>query len=129
MQLITDKKELNRDTTSTRYKGGFYQYPRFLVRENISDRAKSVYLLLLDRLRMSEQIPRFHDKFGRPFVYYPVSELMEDFGVSRSTITRAMTELEEHAMISRENQGLGRPNIIYVTTPAQLMEFNELLGR
>ena len=53
----------------------YLMFPRFLMELEIPDTAKLLYMLLLDRARVSQRTPGWADKQGRIFLHYPVKEL------------------------------------------------------
>ena len=70
----------------------YLMFPRFLMELEIPDTAKLLYMLLLDRARVSQRTPGWADEHGRIFVLYPI-------------------------LISRQKQGIGKPSRIYVRLP------------
>ena len=53
----------------------YLMFPRFLMELEIPDTAKLLYILLLDRARVSQRTPGWSDERGRIFVLYPIKEL------------------------------------------------------
>lgn len=97
----------------------FYRIPKALFtdsryKSSLSAEAKILYGLLLDRASLSA-MNRWKDKEGRTFIYYTVKEVMREIGCSRQKAIRLLDELEFKAdLIERVQQGLGKPNRIYV---------------
>ena len=96
----------------------YYAYPKGLMGLGLGDTDKCVYLLLLDRARMSARNgDKWRDAQGRVFLCYPVAALARDLGCSESTVYEAMNALEGRDLIYRQRQGRGRPSRIYVKLP------------
>ena len=94
-------------------------YPKFLLKENISETAKLVYVLLLDRARLSMKHEKWQDNLGRVFVHYSIPALAKDIDKSETTVKKALNQLVQKDLICKQSQGLGLPNKIYVKTPAE----------
>ena len=92
----------------------YMAYPRFLLGMDLSETAKLVYVLLLDRARVSMTRERWTDEHGCVFVYYPIEALARTTGKCAMTIKDALRKLEEAKLIFRWHQGAGRPSRIYV---------------
>ena len=103
-------KYLRRSSTLPPYMA----YPRFLLTMNISETAKLVYILLLDRARLSMTHDGWEDENGRVFVYYTIDALAAATGKCAMTIKDALKKLEEEKLIFRYHQGAGKPSRIYV---------------
>lgn len=88
--------------------------PWFLLKMELNDVQRLVYVLLLNRLRLSMRNPRFQDELGRPFVLYSISSLARDAKKSPATIKGILKKLESLELIVRQHQGPGLPNRIYV---------------
>jgi len=92
----------------------YMAYPRFLLTMDISETAKLVYVLLLDRARLSMKNDGWEDEQGHVFIYYTIEDLAKASGKSEMTVKNALTALERQGLISRKRQGAGQPNKIYV---------------
>ena len=95
----------------------FYRIPRPLVKGTefrpLSPAGKLLFALLLDRVSLSVK-NNWRDGKGRTYVYYAVAEICEDFGCSRVTAGKLLSELERIGLIERKKQGQGKPDRIYV---------------
>ena len=95
----------------------FYRIPKQLVKEReyrpLSPAGKLLFGLLLDRVSLSVK-NGWQDAEGRTYVYYAVAEICEDFGCSRVTAGKLLSELERIGLIERKKQGQGMPDRIYV---------------
>ena len=92
----------------------YMAYPRFLLKVDISETAKLVYMLLLDRARLSMKNEDWQDNLGRVFVLYTIPNLAKDIGKGETTVKKALNQLVRQDLISKESQGAGLPNKIYV---------------
>ena len=95
----------------------FFMYPRFLLETDLSDTARLVYILLLDRARLSQTNAQWQDETGRVFVYYTITELGRGLGKTSVTVKTALRQLEEAGLILRRSQKQGTPSRIYVAFP------------
>ena len=95
----------------------FYRIPKALIKgvryQHVTMEAKLLYGILLDRMSLSGKND-WCDANGKVFIIYTVEELMEDFGCSNKTAIKLLRELEQHDLIVRQRQGLGKPSLIYV---------------
>ena len=96
----------------------YMAYPKFLLKLNISETAKLVYILLLDRARLSMKNQNWQDEIGRVFVLYTIPALAKDIGKGETTVKKALNQLIQQNLIMKQSQGTGRPNKIYIKIPA-----------
>ena len=92
----------------------YMAFPRFLLTMDISETAKLVYVLLLDRARLSLNNDGWEYKQGHVFIYFTIAELASASGKSEMTVKNALAALEQKNLISRKRQGAGLPSKIYV---------------
>lgn len=92
----------------------FLIYPRFLLKAELTETAKRVYLILLDRARMSSHNSNYIDKNGHVFIYYPITELALAIEKCEMTVKTALSTLEACSLIQRVRRGTGQANRIYV---------------
>ena len=92
----------------------YMAYPRFLLTMQISETAKLVYVLLLDRARLSMTHDGWEDENGYVFIYYTIDSLAAATGKCAMTIKDALKKLEDEKLIFRRHQGAGKPSRIYV---------------
>lgn len=102
--------------TDKKLSAEYYQYPKSLLSMDISDTAKLVYMLLLDRARLSQK-NRMLDENGHVFIYYPNKDLADVLGKSETTVKTSMRELTDVDLIKKIKQGQGKASIIYVKLP------------
>ncbi|MGE5559399.1 MAG: replication initiator protein A [Bacillota bacterium] len=112
-------------------KYNFYLLPQaFFENEaykNLSNDAKLLYALLLNRAQRSaskkESVNKngetfisypFANEKGEVFIFYPRDDLCETLRVSKNYITKLFLELKRHCLIKEVRQGMRRANIIYL---------------
>lgn len=93
-------------------------FPSFLLDIDISETARILYMLLLDRARLSLKSDKWTDCTGHTFLYFPVRELSERLRISEMTVKSALAVLEQVGLIERAKQGAGKPSRIYVKAPS-----------
>ena len=94
----------------------FYQFPQWLLDDEykyLSLRAKVMYMLIFDRRTLSIQ-NKWHDKNGDVFVYFTIDEFMSKLSCSRQSVVNAKKELSDCLLIKEEQQGVNKPNRIYI---------------
>ena len=104
---------INPDTQLTDY----MVFPRFLFDISINETARIVYMILLDRARLSCRNPAWCDSENRVFILFPVKQIAKRLGKGISVIKDALAVLESHGLIQRKHQGVGKANRIYVLLP------------
>ena len=97
----------------------FLAYPRFLLKLDLSDTAKLVYILLLNRAQISRRNKIWTNGDGYVYVYYTIKAMGESIRRCEMTVKTAYSDLEKAGLIRRERQGKNRPNRIYVRLPGQ----------
>ena len=102
------------DTTLPAYMA----YPKFLFdMTDLSETARLVYILLLDRARVSQAKGGWADEHGNVFIFYPIQDLAKAIHKSEMSVKTALSSLEDHTLILRKRQGVGKANRIYVKLP------------
>ena len=94
----------------------FLPYPRFLLKMEISQTAKLLYSLLLDRSTLSQK-NKWQDDKGRIYIIYPIAEIAEILDKGSTTIKGALNELDTAGLLERERGGFSAPNRLYVKVP------------
>lgn len=97
----------------------YMAYPKFLLKVDISETAKLVYILLLDRARLSMKNKDWQDELGRVFVLYTIPNLAKDIGKGETTAKKALNQLVKQGLILKQSLGPGQPNKIYVKIQAE----------
>lgn len=106
----------------------YMAYPRFLLDMDISETARLVYVLLLDRARLSMQNDGWSDEQGHVFIYYTIQSLAEITHKGETSIKAALADLEQQDLIYRQRQGAGKPSKIYVRVPTTVQLENRPSG-
>ena len=95
--------------------------PRFLLQDeqlrDISNDAKVLYALLLDRASVSRQ-NGYVEPDGTIRLYFTLEQAQKKLHRSRQCATQIFRELEYSGLIVRRKQGLGKPAIITLNYPA-----------
>ena len=109
----------------------YMAFPRFLLdMEQLNETAKILYVLLLDRARLSQKNEGWTDELGRVFIFFPIKDLAEAMHKSEMSIKTALAVLEKADLIFRKRQALGLPNKIYVKIqPEHLMQKDRNLSK
>ena len=56
----------------------------------------------------------WRDEYGITYIIFTIEEIMNLMNLGNKKVNKMVKELEEHGLIYRRHQGLGRPNKIYV---------------
>lgn len=94
----------------------YLPYPRFLLKMELTQTAKLLYALLLDRSTLSQK-NGWQDEQGRVYIVYPITELADALDKSPATIKPALNELDEAGLLERKRTGFAAPNHLYVKVP------------
>ena len=94
----------------------FFPYPRFLLKMDLSQTAKLLYALLLDRSTLSQK-NGWQDNEGRIYIVYPVTEIAEILDKGRTTIQDTLNELAAAGLMERKRTRFAAANHIYVKVP------------
>lgn len=93
-------------------------FPRFLLDMELNETTKLLYMVLLDRARLSLKNEGWTDTSGHVFLYFTIEAMAEVLHKSQMTIKTSLATLEKQGLILRKRQGAGHPNRIYVKFPA-----------
>lgn len=99
----------------------YFPYPKFLLQMDLSHTARLVYVLLLDRVTLSQK-NGWTDHGGYVYVLYPLAGLARDLHSSVSSVTRALRELEDAHLIERKANGFSKPNQIFLLFPEAMQK-------
>lgn len=94
----------------------FYKMPQALFSDKysqLSNDAKILYMLLLDRKSLSEK-NHFNDENGNTVVLYSNDEVCRKIGCGHDKATKLFRELEGANLLRRHRQGKGKTSLIYV---------------
>lgn len=103
----------------------YMMFPRFLLDMEINETAKMLYIILLDRARLSQKNEGWSDIDGHVFIYFTIEALAEVLHKSQMTIKTALAVLEKQELIFRKRQGPGQPNRIYVKLPKETIHYTD----
>ena len=95
----------------------YLPYPRFLLQKDLTQTAKLLYALLLDRATLS-QANGWLDESGRIYLVFPIEKIAAALDRSTMTVKTALSELEDAGLIERRRSGFSKPNRIYVKLPS-----------
>ena len=95
----------------------YLPYPRFLLDTALSQTAKVIYGLLLDRATLS-QANGWVDHSGRLYLIFPIAMIASTIGKSISAVKDTLNELERAELVERKRRGLSMPNRIYMKLPS-----------
>lgn len=101
----------------------YMAFPRFLIDQKLSEFTCILYVVLLDRARMSLRNGKWMDEEGHVYIIYPVADLARDLHKSEMTIKNSLAALEEKKLIRRIRGRPGYPTRIYVMTCIQTVFF------
>ena len=105
----------------------YLPFPRFLLGADLTQTAKVLYAVLLDRSNLS-RANGWTDEDGNIFVVFPLNKLADMVDKGPSTVKNALNELEAAGLIERQRCGNGMPNRIYVKQPDG-QEIDRLMDR
>lgn len=98
----------------------YIRIPKLLIKDEkfraLSDRAKMLYGILLDRMSLSRQ-NKWLDDENRVYIFFPIAEITKELNCTAPTACKAMAELDAEegiGLIERKKRGQGKPDIIYV---------------
>ena len=76
----------------------YLPYPRFLLQADLTQTAKLLYALLLDRATLS-QANGWLDESGRIYLMFPIEKIAAALDRSTMTVKTALSELEDAGLI------------------------------
>ena len=94
----------------------YLPYPRFLLKMEISQTAKLLYALLLDRSTLSQK-NEWQDSEGRIYIVYPIAEIAEMLDRGCTAVKAALNELDAAGLLERRRAGFHAASRIYVKVP------------
>ena len=95
----------------------FLAFPRSVLGIDLNETAIILYMLLLDRAKVSVINPDWISKDGIAFIRYPIEKLSQATRKSKTTVKTPLNQLEEQGLIKRVKQGIGKATLIYVYIP------------
>ena len=98
----------------------YLAFPKFLLeRTSLSETAKIVYMILLNRARLSQKNDGWTDERNHIFIYYPIKDIADTIHKSEMSVKTALSALEKDKLIYRKHQGVGKANRIFVKIPVE----------
>lgn len=98
----------------------YLAFPKFLLeRASLSETAKIVYMILLNRARLSQKNDGWTDERGHIFIFYPIKDIAAAIHKSEMSVKTALSALEKDKLIDRQHQGVGKANRIFVKIPIE----------
>ena len=94
----------------------YYQFPKFLLELPLSQNARIIYMLLYDRARISRK-NNWADEDGRVYAVFPIDELSQKTGKCKSSVKKALKELDDAGLLIRKFGGFSKPRHMYVMIP------------
>ena len=95
-----------------------FAFPKYMLRAPISQTAKMIYMLLLDRAMDKKSRDREVLKDGRIRVVYMMKDLAKDCGRGLTVIKDAVHELEDASLVRKYGlQGAKSKFCVYVKYP------------
>ena len=95
----------------------YMMFPRFLLDMEINETAKMLYIILLDRARLSQKNEGWSDIDGHVFIYFTIEALAEVLHKSQMTVKTTLSVLEKQELIFRKRQGPGTAQSDLYKTP------------
>lgn len=86
----------------------YYQFPKFLLELPLSQNARIIYMLLYDRARISRK-NNWADEDGRVYAVFPIDELSQKTGKCKSSVKKALKELDDAGLLIRKFGGFSKP--------------------
>lgn len=80
---------------------------------HLSSTAKLLYALLLDRMGLSAA-NGWTDERGQVYIYYSIRDATARLSCGHDKVTKALRELESAGLLTRDRQGQGKPDRLYV---------------
>ena len=90
--------------------------PKFLTELPLSNTARYIYTLLLNRAQYS-QMKEMVDEQGRVYIFYPIHQIAEKAGKGETTVKVALNQLVDAGILEKVSEGRGRANRLYVLFP------------
>ena len=86
----------------------YYQFPKFLLELPLSQNARIIYMLLYDRARISRK-NNWADEYERVYAVFPIEELSQKTGKCKSSVKKALKELDDVGLLIRKFGGFSKP--------------------
>ena len=98
----------------------YMAFPKFLLEKtSLNETAKIVYMILLNRARLSQKNDGWTDERGHIYIYYPIKDIAAAIHKSEMSVKTALAVLERDKLIDRQHQGIGKANRTFVKIPVE----------
>ena len=87
----------------------YMMFPRFLLDIEINETAKMLYIILLDRARLSQKNEGWSDINGHVFIYFTIEALADVLHKSQMTVKTALAVLENRSLSSKNGRDPDSP--------------------
>ena len=91
----------------------FYQFPKWLLTLDLNSDSKLLYMILLDRYKLSLKNGWIDDD-NRVYMIYTRSEAMEMLRIGNKKCVKLFDELKEYGLVEERRLGFTKPNILYL---------------
>ena len=102
--------------------------PKFLTELPLSNTARYMYTLLLNRAQYS-QMKEMVDEQGRVYIFYPIHQIAEKAGKGDTTVKVALNQLVDAGILEKVSEGRGRANRLYVLFPDEEVRWKMDVGK
>jgi len=113
----------------------FIRIPKLLVEDmvfyELSDRAKILYGIMLDRMSLSRK-NSWIDKENRVYILFSIDNVAQALNCSKTSACKAIAELDDKhgiGLIEKVKRGQGNPDIIYVKNFTTYVENKPEVGK
>lgn len=94
----------------------YFPLPFFLLEMNLSQTARLIYGLILNRMSLSEK-NHWVDENGEVYVFFPVEELAQQIHRSSTAVKHALNELTGAGLLRRRHKRGHPANFLYLNYP------------
>ncbi|MBQ6217174.1 MAG: replication initiator protein A [Erysipelotrichaceae bacterium] len=91
----------------------FYQFPKWLLTLELNSDSKLLYMILLDRYKLSLKNGWIDDD-NRVYMIYTRSEAMEMLRIGNKKCVKLFDELKGNGLVEERRLGFTKPNILYL---------------
>lgn len=77
-------------------------FPRFLLNSDLSETIKILYMILLDRTKLSMKNGNWSNNQGHVYIHFTISELADTLDKSEMTIKNNLSALEKSDLIYKQ---------------------------
>lgn len=118
--LNTYSFENNEKNKNNGVRDTFFMFPKWVQMLNVSSNTKIVYVMILDRFKMSKD-NKWKDEVGNPYCIYKIEKLERITFLSKQTVINSINELKDMGLLVTHKKGFNKPNKIYVIEPSKTL--------